>query len=123
MTGSTTETLWHLALTEEWEAARRSGDYRVSTRGMSLEQVGFIHTSFRHQLDGVAARFYADVTGPLVALEIDPTRLTAPLRVEPSGGPGSEEFPHIYGPLPTSAVLRAIPARMVDGELMLDRDA
>lgn len=117
------ESLWHLAVLDAWEAALADGEYRVSTLGMTLEQVGFIHSSHRHQLDGVAERFYGAVTQPLVALEIDPSRLTAPVLFEPSAGPGSEEFPHVYGPIPVSAVLRVIPARVVDGELTLEEDA
>lgn len=123
MTGSVNETLWHIALLDDWIAARAAGDYRISTLGATLAEVGFIHSSQRHQLDGVATRFYADVTEPLVALEIDPTRVTVPVRLEPVAGPGSEEFPHIYGPLPISAVLRVIPARVESGALVLDEGA
>jgi uncharacterized protein (DUF952 family) len=43
-------------------------------------------------------------------LTIDPARLTEPVREEPVG---DEEFPHVYGPIVTSAVLEvaAVPAR------------
>ena len=36
-------------------------------------------------------------------LEIDPSRLTAPLRADAI--PTGDQFPHLYGPLPLSAVL------------------
>ena len=36
--------------------------------------------------------------------EIDPTRLEAPLKWEPSRG--GDLFPHLYGELPLSAVVR-----------------
>jgi len=45
----------------------------------------------------------------LVLLCVDADRLTAPLRYEP-GDPGSTElFPHLYGPLDTTAVIDALP--------------
>ena len=45
--------LHHLALVADWNAARMVGDYRVSTRGLTLEQVGYIHASHAHQWRGV----------------------------------------------------------------------
>jgi glutathione S-transferase len=81
--------------------------YRVSTRGLTLEQVGFIHASYAHQIAATYQRFFADA-GPLKLLMIDPQRLAAlrlPLRAEPA--PGSAElFPHVYGALPVEAVLQ-----------------
>jgi glutathione S-transferase len=120
--------IYHLALTEEWQAAQRQGSYRRSTRGLSLEQVGFIHASRADQLAATYRRFYGDA-GPVTLLTIDPQRLTAPLRYEPApqgsaekvgdessdgGEKGSELFPHIYGPLPLAAVLNAEPFALGD---------
>lgn len=97
----------HLALAADWQEAIRAGVYCRSTRGLSLEQVGFIHACFAHQLAATQARFYAD--GPdLVLLSIDPARLTVPLRLEPPAG-SEELFPHIYGPLALDAVVAAKP--------------
>jgi uncharacterized protein (DUF952 family) len=50
----------------------------------------------------------------LVVLVIDSGRLTAPVRWEPpvpdaECGPGTEEFPHVYGPLPVQAVVAEEP--------------
>lgn len=99
------EALYHLALTEEWDAAvRRGGPYLRSTIGASLEQVGFIHCSFANQVDATRARFYADREDVLL-LHIDPSRLTDEVRVEDLHGTG-EAFPHLYGPLPLEAVTR-----------------
>ena len=120
--------IYHLALTEEWQAAQRQGSYRRSTRGLSLEQVGFIHASRADQLAATYRRFYGDA-GPVTLLTIDPQRLTAPLRYEPApqgsaeaagegsgegGEKGSELFPHLYGPLPLEAVLNAEPFALGD---------
>ena len=99
--------LYHLALAEEWRDARDRGTYRRSTRGRSLEEVGFIHASGAHQLEGTFRRFYADA-GEVLLLTIDPQRLTVPVRWEPVP-PSGERFPHIHGPLPLEAVLSAEP--------------
>jgi uncharacterized protein (DUF952 family) len=98
--------IYHAALPDDWEVARRTGEYRTSTRGITLEQEGFIHCSHRHQLEGVARRFYADVT-ELVLLTIDAARLPAPVVDEPPADGIDELFPHVYGPIPVEAVERA----------------
>lgn len=99
---------YHLALTSDWEAAIAEGDYRISTLGKTIDEVGFMHGSFAAQVPWIAETFYAGVTEPLVLLEIDADRLAEPVRVEEAPGTG-EEFPHVYGPLPVAAVLRALP--------------
>jgi glutathione S-transferase len=98
--------LYHLALAPEWRAARSEGVYRRSSRGLSLEEVGFIHASHSHQLEATHQRFYADAADVLL-LTIDPGRLAAAgIAVEEEPAPGSGEFfPHIRGPLPLAAVL------------------
>lgn len=108
--------LYHLALRQEWQQARTAGEYRRSTRGCSLEEVGFIHLSASHQVEATAARFYGDLpAGELLLLVVDPQRLAAAgltLRWEPVHGSGElsgELFPHLFGPLPLQAVLLAEP--------------
>lgn len=104
--------LYHLALSEEWRAARASGVYARSTRGMSLEQVGFIHASYAHQVAATQARFYADLPSTAVRLlTLDPGRLAAAgvaVLAEPAPDSG-ELFPHLYGALPCEAVLHDEP--------------
>jgi uncharacterized protein (DUF952 family)/uncharacterized glyoxalase superfamily protein PhnB len=102
------EILFHLARRRDWEAAQRVGVYRVSTLNLTLEQQGFIHLSFARQVRGVADRFYVGVDEPLVLLSIDPSKLTAPVVVEPGTGT-DEQFPHLYGELPVDAVRRVTP--------------
>ena len=99
--------LYHLALADEWRTAKACGEYRRSTRGLSLEQVGFIHASGAHQVEATFRRFYADAEAVLL-LTLDPGRLDAPLRWEATP-PSDELFPHIYGPLPVGAVRLAEP--------------
>lgn len=101
-------TIFHIALASDWAAAEAAGAYTVSTRGRSLADVGFIHASRADQWPGVRDAFYADVTEPLVLLQIDTDLLDVPL-VEEAAGAGGETFPHLYGPLRTSAVVRAMP--------------
>ncbi len=100
------EPIFHIATRTEWAAARSSGEYTTSTRGVSLAEEGFIHASRRAQVPGVFARYYADAKEPLVLLQIDPKRLKAQVRFEQVG---TDTYPHIYGPIIPSAVLSALP--------------
>ena len=105
--------LYHLALAEEWRDAEVEGVYRRSTRGMSIEQVGYLHASHGDQIAATFERFYADA-GPVRLLSIDPKRLAAAgLEVREEAAPDSGElFPHVYGgPLPCEAVVVAEPYR------------
>ncbi|MFD5201497.1 DUF952 domain-containing protein [Streptomyces sp. NPDC058375] len=114
MTEPPSEPLLHLAEAPLWEAARRTGTYEMSTRGRTLHEEGFIHLSLPHQLPGVARMLYGDGNGEgaggqgLVVLVVAPSRLTDPVRYE-AMKPGGEEFPHLYGPLPVSAVVEVRP--------------
>jgi glutathione S-transferase len=119
------EHLYHLAIADEWEAARASGGpYERSTIGRSLADEGFIHCSFAGQVQGVADRFYGGRTD-VVLLVVDPARLDGEVRVEDVVGAG-EAFPHLYGPLPLGAVVRVVAVPVdADGRLavtaLLDR--
>ncbi|WP_431924052.1 DUF952 domain-containing protein [Nonomuraea jabiensis] len=91
----------HLALQTDWETAQKAGEYRISTLGHTLDEIGYIHCSRDlAQLRGVHATFYAHVTEPLLILDIDPTGLD--VRLE-------NGFPHLYGPLPITAVTAVHP--------------
>jgi uncharacterized protein (DUF952 family) len=99
--------IYHAALPADWEAALAAGTYLVSTRGMSLAAVGFIHAAYEGQIEGVANRFYADID-ELVLLTIDRDAVGSPVIDEsPTGDPTDEHFPHVYGPLPLDAVVDA----------------
>jgi uncharacterized protein (DUF952 family) len=99
--------LFHLADRGEWQAAVEAGEYRVSTRGVTLAEQGFIHCSLRHQVRGVAEAIFSDADD-LVLLVIDSGLVAAPIRYEVPE-PGADAYPHIYGPLPVSAVTRVVP--------------
>jgi uncharacterized protein (DUF952 family) len=110
--------LFHIIERSVWLEAARAGDYRMSTRGVTLEEQGFIHCSLRHQLRGVAELVYSDADD-LVVLVIDTAIVSAPVRLEASG-PGAEEYPHIYGALPVDAVTGVIAVnRDAAGRLVL----
>jgi glutathione S-transferase len=109
--------LLHLAVAAEWERARSAGAYERSTIDTSLEEEGFIHCSFPHQVQATADRYYRG-RDDIVLLRVDPTRVDAEVVVEESSS--GERFPHVYGPIPVSAVVSAEPVPMgPDGRLDL----
>jgi glutathione S-transferase len=98
--------IFHIARQGDWAAAEAQGTYRMSTLGLTLDDVGFIHCSYAHQVDGVARALYRDVRD-LVLLTIDTDAVEPDIRVERGGG--SERFPHIYGTLAVDAVVAVEP--------------
>jgi uncharacterized protein (DUF952 family) len=117
---SADDPIFHLAVPADWVAAFATGEYRMSTRGVTLEQEGFIHCSTRGQMQDTANRFYGDLEH-LVVLTIDPVLVPSTIVFEPPA-PGSDAlFPHIYGPLPIAAVNLASPwVRRPDVEWSID---
>ncbi|WP_029009190.1 DUF952 domain-containing protein [Azospirillum halopraeferens] len=101
MTDATT--IYHMCRATEWEAALPSGSYPGSSQDAAD---GFIHFSTAAQVVESAARHRAGQTG-LVLLAVDAARLGPALRWEPSRG--GRLFPHLYGALPVSAVVRVSP--------------
>jgi len=97
--------LFHAAMPDDWAAAFTHGEYTMSTRGQTLDEVGFIHLSTREQVEGTANRFYTDVD-QLVLLTIDPLKVPAEIRWERPAPSVDTLFPHVYGPLPIAAVIR-----------------
>ena len=102
--------IFHVTSERDWAEARKDGDYRLSTRGVTLLDQGFIHCSTAKQVERIANTVFPDLEGWLVVLEIETDRLEAEVRYENLDG-GSEVFPHIYGALPISAVTRVTTLR------------
>ena len=100
--------IYHVATLADWKQAQTAGAYTTSTYGRSLEEEGFIHAAYHDQVPTVRDRFYADVTEPLVVLEIETDRLDAEVRDERVG---DTTYPHVYGAIPTEAVIAWRPAR------------
>ncbi|MFB9234157.1 DUF952 domain-containing protein [Plantactinospora siamensis] len=93
------EPVYKLLAAAEWAAARAAGRYDGSAVD---RRDGFVHFSTAGQLVETAARHFTGQTS-LVLLAVDPDRLGAALRWEPSRG--GALFPHLYGPMPLAAVL------------------
>ena len=88
----------------EWDAAKASGVFAGSADD---SRDGFIHLSTAEQLKGTLDRHFAGERD-LVVLEVDTSMLEDALRWEPSRG--GTLFPHLYGRLPLTAVLRTLAA-------------
>jgi uncharacterized protein (DUF952 family) len=90
----------HIADRAEWERARAAGEVRPE----SLAAQGFVHCSDYGTLHLPANSFYAGRTD-LLLLVIDPDQV--PVRWEEGDPPvpGGPWFPHVYGPIPVSAVV------------------
>jgi len=95
--------IYHITSEAEWLAAKQSGSYRPARYNVD----GFIHCSQKDQVIRTGNKFYLHQTG-LVILKIAEDLLPCPVIEENLDG-GEELFPHIYGLLPVSAVIAAIP--------------
>jgi uncharacterized protein (DUF952 family) len=103
-------TIYHLTTVGDWEAGKAAGAYTTSTRGKTLEDVGFLHGSQPHQVAPVANWLYKDTGEDLVVLVIDTGLLTSPWQYDDVPGQ-PDQFPHIYGPLNPDAVIEVIPLK------------
>jgi uncharacterized protein (DUF952 family) len=97
------ERLLHIATADEWAVAKARGFYTAD----SLVAAGFIHCCEERQLAWVVQTHFPGRAG-LLLLHIDPARLDAEVRYENLEG-GSELFPHVYGPIPVSAIVDVTP--------------
>lgn len=114
--------IFHIAELPDWEDARDAGAYRISTRGATLDDVGFIHASKdRGQVERVAAAVYADLEQDLVVLELNEEAIEesgTPVKYEDGGAGDGELFPHIYGPIDPTWVAVVLPGGFVDGKFV-----
>ncbi|MBM7493614.1 uncharacterized protein (DUF952 family) [Micromonospora luteifusca] len=98
--------IYKLLSSAEWDAALAAGAFA----GAPVDhESGFIHLSGADQVVETARRHFAGATG-LTLLSVEEERLGDALRWEPSRG--GQLFPHVYGPLPVTAVVaaQALPA-------------
>jgi len=100
----------HLTTPAAWQAAQADGAYR----GDTLDTQGFIHCSTAQQITTVANLFFRGQTG-LALLCIETDRMQSELIFEhpinPDTGeiePGSQQFPHIYGPLNLDSYVQVV---------------
>ncbi len=101
--------IYHICADHVWRAFEEGGELTAEPppRGE-----GFLHFSTADQLAESGAIHFAG-REDLVLLTVDSQRLGPDLKWEPSRG--GALFPHLYGPLPHDAVIRA-------GFLSLGRD-
>jgi uncharacterized protein (DUF952 family) len=92
------ESIYKIMAAAEWAAAQAAGVYEGSAHD---QRDGFIHFSTAQQAADTAAKHFAG-QADLVLLAIDPAPLGDALKWEPSRG--GALFPHLYAPLPVSAV-------------------
>ena len=102
-------TTYHLAPRAHWSGADPGTDYTPEP----FAEEGFIHTTHDPvELVAVANRYYREDRRPYVVVQIDLSRVRAPIRIEDPGG----RYPHIHGPLNRDAVIAVTEAaREADG--------
>ncbi len=99
----------HITTHKEWETAQLHGKYTAP----SLETEGFIHCSTLKQTADTANIFFRGQNG-LALLCIDENKLQFKCKYEyPTGGGHYDPnvgnlFPHIYGPINLSAVIKVV---------------
>ena len=103
--------IWHLLPLPRWQSAG-DGPYVPGTEDTAGQDTApFVHASpDEPTLLAVANDRFADSALPLVALALDESRLSAPVRFEaadpapPPGVTAGTLFPHVYGPVELTAV-------------------
>ena len=97
---------YHLVPADYWETAGQGESYTPE----AFAADGFIHcTNGIDRLMWVANEFYTGDPREFIVLVLEVSRIDSPVRYDDP----TEEFPHIYGPLNTSAVV---------GKLSVERD-
>ncbi|QXM25729.1 DUF952 domain-containing protein [Elioraea tepida] len=98
--------IYTLVRAAEWQEAERLGRYDGSADD---RRDGFLHFSTAAQVRASAAKHRAGVAD-LLLVAADASALGEALRFEPAaGGKRPGLFPHLYGPLPLSAVRSVTP--------------
>lgn len=97
------DTIFRLLDQDAWQRALTAGAFLGTEHD---RRDGFIHFSTAEQVVETARRHYAG-RADLLLLWVSRAALGAALRWEPSRG--GDLFPHLYGPLPTSAVVKTAP--------------
>ncbi len=92
---------YHLVPVEYWETHGGKDSYTPE----AFEADGFIHcTNGVERLLWVGNEFYTGDPRPFMVLALDVSRIESPVRYDDP----AEDFPHIYGPLNTNAVIGSL---------------
>ena len=85
--------IFHVLSLNEYKEIMDENEYRP----ISLEEEGYIHFSFSHQLEGVLRRFYKQPQG-LVLIKVRIEQIKDKLKLEGPLDPEEafDEFPHVY---------------------------
>lgn len=94
-----TTTAFKILTPEQWALFQSEGIFHGAPVDL---QDGYIHLSTSEQLQGTLDKHFAGQDG-LVIIEVDLPALGASIKWEVSRG--GALFPHIYGPLPISAIV------------------
>jgi uncharacterized protein (DUF952 family) len=106
VTALLTMVVYKIVAAEEWNKAETAGVFI----GAPVDRAdGFIHFSTAEQALDTAAKWFAG-RDDLTLAAIDAEALGEALRWEPSRG--GALFPHLYGPLPMSAVVWSRPLKL-----------
>ncbi len=110
-------TVYKIVAADLWQAAESNGVFAGA--GIDLDD-GFIHLSTAAQARRTARLYFAG-QGDLVLVAADGAQLGDALKYEPSRD--SDLFPHLYGPLPLTAVLSVRPLPLgTDGDHIFPDD-
>ncbi len=96
--------IFKIAQAAEWRQAERAGTYAGSAKDRAD---GFIHFSTAAQLAETLRRYYASADD-LLLIAVDEGALGDRLKWEHAAS-RDEDFPHLYAPLPLSAVKWTLP--------------
>ena len=110
-------TVYKIIAADAWQAATASGAFIGA--GIDLND-GYIHLSTGAQARRTAELYFKGQDN-LVLVAVDGSSLGAALKYEPSRG--GDLFPHVYGPLPLTAVLSLRPLPLApDGNHVFPED-
>jgi uncharacterized protein (DUF952 family) len=98
---------YHVTTPENWAKFADADFYEAE----SLRTEGFIHASFAEQLEETLQIHYKNEPQVLL-LKIDSAKLAARLVMEKSRG--AADFPHIYGKINKSAIVKIIKRQLDD---------
>jgi uncharacterized protein (DUF952 family) len=99
----------HITTHKDWENAKLEGEFST----LSLSSEGFIHCSTLKQTVETANIFFKGQDG-FALLCIDENKLKSECKYEDPAGGGNHDqtpgklFPHIYGPINISAVIKVV---------------
>lgn len=96
--------IYHITEPHRWEQSLEDGVHTGSSRDTELADEGFIHCSTAEQWPATVERFYSDVPA-LLLLHVDEDLLDVSVVYEQLGD-APEPFPHAYGPINLTAVVR-----------------